>query len=137
MYNFYMNIINVLLKILISIFLILFIIYLNLIASAEPAGANMIIIYHTISIFVILMIIYSLIRNIRIYVFLIILILWILFNRIPAVNQVFDKDMCLDFAMCREGLDVNTEYGLIKINEENCIKYNWEWNQESKMCNMH
>lgn len=47
-----------------------------------------------------------------------------------------DKDICLDTSLCKEGLEVNTEYGLIKINKENCIKYNWKWIENSKMCNM-
>jgi len=131
-----MKIINILFKVLISILLILLIVYANLIASSETTGENIITIYYIVSAIVIFIIIYSIIKNIRTYAFLIILIFWIFFNRIPAINQVFDKDICLDSAICKEGLEVNTEYGLIKISEESCIKYNWQWNAKSKKCNM-
>lgn len=47
-----------------------------------------------------------------------------------------DKDYCLDTAICKEGLEINTEYGLVKINKENCLKYGWIWDDDSKMCNM-
>ena len=47
-----------------------------------------------------------------------------------------DKDSCLDTSICKEGLEINTEYGLIKVNKENCLKYNWKWDDKSKYCNM-
>ena len=46
-----------------------------------------------------------------------------------------DKDYCLDNGICKEGLELNTEFGLIKINQENCIKYNWIWDSKTKTCN--
>lgn len=53
------------------------------------------------------------------------------------INMIFDeKDACLDMNICKEGLKVNTEYGLITINEENCQKYNWHWDSKSKRCNL-
>lgn len=45
-----------------------------------------------------------------------------------------DKDICLDSGICKEGLDVNIQYGEITINKENCIKYNWLWNDEKRFC---
>ncbi len=30
------------------------------------------------------------------------------------------KDYCLDNNICEEGLEINTEHGLLKINKENC-----------------
>lgn len=51
--------------------------------------------------------------------------------------MIFDeKDACLDMNICNEGLKVNTEYGLITINEENCQKYNWHWDSKNKRCNL-
>ena len=47
-----------------------------------------------------------------------------------------DKDTCLDSSFCKEGLEINTEYGLVKINKENCLKYNWIWNDKKKSCNL-
>ena len=52
-------------------------------------------------------------------------------------SMLFDeKDACLDMNICKEGLKVNTEYGLITINEENCQKYNWHWDSKNKRCNL-
>lgn len=70
------------------------------------------------------------------YIFVIIPVLWVIFIGMPGVNSVFDKDFCLDSSICAEGLELNTEYGLIKINKENCLKYNWKWDDKSKYCNM-
>lgn len=47
-----------------------------------------------------------------------------------------DKDICLDSGICKEGLEVNTNYGLVKISKEKCIKYNWLWNEEKRYCNV-
>ena len=47
-----------------------------------------------------------------------------------------DKDSCLDTGICKQGLEVNTEYGLIKINKETCTQYNWQWIEEYKICNI-
>ena len=47
-----------------------------------------------------------------------------------------DKDFCLDTGVCTEGLELNTEHGRIKINKENCLKYNYKWNDERKTCNL-
>lgn len=47
-----------------------------------------------------------------------------------------DKDTCLDASICKVGLEVNTKYGLIKINQKNCIKYGWIWDEKRKRCNM-
>jgi hypothetical protein len=47
-----------------------------------------------------------------------------------------DKDFCLDTAICKEGLEINTEHGRILVNKENCEKYNWIWDDENKMCDM-
>lgn len=47
-----------------------------------------------------------------------------------------DKDYCLDSGICAENLQLNTEYGLITINEESCKKYNWKWNSKRRYCNV-
>ena len=45
-----------------------------------------------------------------------------------------DLDFCLDTGNCKENLQINTEYGLITINEKNCKKYNWKWNSKKHYC---
>ena len=47
-----------------------------------------------------------------------------------------EKDFCLDTGICKKGLEINTEHGLIEINKENCEKYGWEWREKGKVCNM-
>ena len=47
-----------------------------------------------------------------------------------------DLDFCLDTGNCKENLRLNTEYGLITINEETCNKYNWKWNAKRHYCNL-
>ena len=67
---------------------------------------------------------------------IIVLSFLILFILIFGVFYVIkdDKDICLDSGICREGLIINTQYGEISINKENCIKYNWIWNDEKRFC---
>ena len=67
---------------------------------------------------------------------IIVLSFFILFILIFGVFYVIkdDKDICLDSGICREGLIINTQYGEISINKENCIKYNWFWNDEKRFC---
>ena len=67
---------------------------------------------------------------------IIVLSFLILFILIFGVFYVIkdDKDICLDSGICREGLIINTQYGEISINKENCIKYNWLWNNEKRFC---
>lgn len=47
-----------------------------------------------------------------------------------------DKDSCLDIGICKQGLEINTQYGVVTINEKNCAKYNWKWDKKTKSCNI-
>jgi len=125
-----MKILLLIFKIVISLLLICYIIYLNFITSDNT------VLYNFISIVFILLIILNIFKKIPKLNLLIIIVLWIIFNRLPFINQVFDKDTCLDTSICKEGLEINTEYGLIKINKENCLKYGWIWNDKKKSCNL-
>ncbi|MBQ4646769.1 MAG: hypothetical protein IJB79_05415 [Candidatus Gastranaerophilales bacterium] len=64
------------------------------------------------------------------------LIFYFSFN-IPGIKRANDLDTCLDIGICAQGLKINTEYGLAKINQENCLKYHWKWNEKSKSCYIH
>lgn len=55
-------------------------------------------------------------------------------NFIPDVKYAFDFDTCIDMNYCAEGLEINTKHGLMKVNKENCLKYNYEWNEQRKYC---
>ena len=75
--------------------------------------------------------------NIIIILFLIILALLIfIFLYLFKLYLSDEQDSCLDTSICKEGFEINTEYGLIKINKENCLKYNWKWDEISKRCNI-
>ena len=67
-------------------------------------------------------------------ILLIIIIYTIYISIIASIG--LDKDVCLDSSVCKEGLGINTEYGLVKINKENCLKYNWFWDDKKKSCNL-
>ena len=125
-----MRILSLIFKIAISLLLIFYIIYLNFIASDNT------VLYNFISIVFILLIILNIFKKIPKLNLLIIIILWIIFNKLPFINQVFNKDTCLDTSICKEGLEINTEYGLVEINKENCLKYNWVWDDKKKSCNL-
>ncbi len=47
-----------------------------------------------------------------------------------------DKDACLDTGYCKENQIVNTEFGKVLINKNNCLKYKWEWNDIKKTCKL-
>ncbi len=131
-----MNKIKLIIKTIIAIIFVLYIIYLNLIISTETSEQNKLILYSIISIiFTLFILYYTFIKKAEIFKVLIIIFCYlIIFNNIPIFNNIFDKDFCLDNSICREGLKVNTKYGIIKINEENCLKYNWNWDKKSKIC---
>ena len=60
-----------------------------------------------------------------------IFIIFVFFNYLTD-----DLDFCLDTGSCKENLQINTEYGLITINEETCIKYHWKWDVKRRYCNV-
>lgn len=65
-----------------------------------------------------------------------VIIITLIFCILLVIYFFDNKDACLDTGICKDGLKINTEYGLIKINKENCLKYNWKWEDKSKYCNM-
>lgn len=74
-----------------------------------------------------------------IIVTIICIIIGILFlGTILGVLFIFkdDKDFCLDSGICTQGQLINTEYGTTEINKQNCLKYNWVWNEEQKYCKL-
>ncbi len=118
-------------KIIVSIMFILLIAYYNgiLVALKTNYGIQLAL-YQLLSLLlIILFIIFPFIKE-KIFN----RILWILFfvwlfliKLFPDIKNSFAIDTCLDTGICTDGLEINTEYGLVKINKENCIKYNWKW----------
>lgn len=60
----------------------------------------------------------------------------LMFDYMPEVKYNMDLDMCLDDSICSENLEIDTEHGKILINKENCLKYNWKWNDERRFCDI-
>ncbi len=69
-------------------------------------------------------------------IFMIILFIFSIFVTMFFNYFLGNKDFSFDMDIYPEGYEINTEYGLIKINKENCLKYNWKWLEKDKMCNM-
>jgi|GEM_PF-3176817 len=63
---------------------------------------------------------------------------YLLFNPLPSVKKVHDTYFCLDSggAYCAEGVKTKIDEDLVEINKENCLKYNREWDDDRKWCNL-
>ena len=46
----------------------------------------------------------------------------------------FPSDYCIEDGDCKEGRKINSEFGKIIINKENCEKHNWAYNEIRKEC---
>lgn len=69
--------------------------------------------------------------------FVLLLVIYMLMtDYMPEVKYNMDLDMCYDDGLCSENLEINTDYGKVLINKENCIKYNWKWNDEKHFCSL-
>lgn len=51
-----------------------------------------------------------------------------------SISQKFENKTCLNDGDCKTGLTIPTQYGDIKINHQNCLKYKWIWNEDNKSC---
>ena len=71
-----------------------------------------------------------------IFLLVLILILFLIKGLFWFANLRDNLDFCLDSGICTENLELNTEFGKIIINKENCLKYNWEWNEEKRFCDV-
>ena len=45
-----------------------------------------------------------------------------------------DFDTCLDTGFCKSGIEINTEYGKVKIDKKICLKYKWKWHEKENAC---
>ncbi len=76
-------------------------------------------------------------KHVKIIFCILILIHIFVVAKLPKVKRAFAKDTCLDIGICKEGLEIrNAEGNIVKINKENCLKYNWSWNEERKSCDV-
>lgn len=128
-----------LLKLLFCLFITLFVSYFAILVIISKFDLQ-ILLYEIISIFTIVgiwAVSFVKVKNRTTIIYAIIFISWfVLLNTLPSVKKQIDIDDCLDSGSCSEGLFINTEYGKIEINKENCLKYNWTWNEERKYCQL-
>lgn len=68
--------------------------------------------------------------------FLLFIIFFKLFFYLPFVKHSLDMSLCLDTGICAENLETNTNYGKVLINEYNCSKYQWKWDNEMRRCHI-
>lgn len=118
-------------KTIISLIFILIIAYYNgiLIALKTNSSIQFVLCQFLSFLLVIFFIFYPFIdKKIFNRAFCILFFIWLFSMRFfPDIQNSFTKDSCLDIGICKEGLEINSKYGLIQINEENCLKYNWKW----------
>lgn len=127
----------ILFKVIVSFIFIILIAYYNgiLLVLKEDFGFQLTLYRFLSFLLVILFIIYPFINK-KIFnkTLWMLFFLWFFSMRLPGIQFYFASDNCLDTGTCKEGLEVNTEYGLVRINKENCTKYNWEWLDKIKTC---
>ncbi len=74
-------------------------------------------------------------NNICKFLYLCLFVLFInIQNILPSVDNAFKVDLYFDNGYCYEGIKYNTRQGTITINKENCLKYDWKWDEKRKMC---
>ena len=74
-------------------------------------------------------------NNICKFLYLCLFVLFInIQNILPSVDNAFKLDLYFDNGYCYEGIKYNTRQGTITINKENCLKYDWKWDEKRKMC---
>lgn len=47
-----------------------------------------------------------------------------------------DEMTCEDNGICKQGLEIGIKDEMVKVTKENCIKYNFLWNEKDKTCNL-
>lgn len=70
----------------------------------------------------------------KIFIFFIAFIMLSIFYFFYIMIQVSKEDTCLDIGLCKKGLTINTEYGMVEINKNSCEKYNWKWIEDTNTC---
>ena len=67
--------------------------------------------------------------------FVLLLIIHLLLTTyLPEIQKEFDIQDSLDNSNYTEGAKVNSQQGTITINKENCLKYDWKWDEKRKIC---
>lgn len=129
------KILSAICKILLALVFFFIISFFLYISAVEVVNVFFGIFFYVVVILFCIFTIYAVFKK-RLYVLILTILLWLILSFTIFYDIIFSKDSCLDSSICREGLQLNTEYGLIEINKENCEKYGWEWREKAKVCNL-
>lgn len=68
--------------------------------------------------------------------FLLLIVNYIVFPEFPRINTIIDIDNCIEYDVCKEGLEVYYKNEKILINKDTCMKNNLKWDDKYKKCYM-
>ena len=129
-------------KILLSIILSIIIVFFSFVPIQIMAFANHFELSFVINVFVILIVLLvytnwaiwstGLLRKIFIPIFMV-MALFIGAMTFPDIPEL-RSDYCIEDGDCEEGRIIYHNDKEILINKENCLKYNWEWNEKKRFC---
>lgn len=154
--KFFLKFFQIIFNLLISSIIILWLTYLGSYILNFKIINFQIVIHYILAIILMVCLWWNLFKKIKLYKLIIVIILFLSSVFLPRITDLLDfsnsyedknlnlieikkfinTDVCLDSGLCAENLEINTEYGLIKINKENCLKYNWKWDEKKKHCNL-
>jgi len=138
------KIFKIFIKILLSIVLSIIIVFFSFVPIQIMAFANHFEWSFVIKVFVIMIILLvytnwaiwstGLLRKIFIPIFMIMALFIgaIIFPDIPELRS----DYCIEDGDCEEGRIIYHNDNEIIINKDNCLKYNWEWNEKKRFCKL-
>ena len=129
------KILSIICKILLTLIFYLIISFSLYISAVEVVSVFLGIFFYVVVVSFVIFTIYAVFKK-RLYVLILTILLWFVLSFTIFFDIIFARDVCLDTSVCDEGLQINTEYGLIEVNKENCEKYGWEWREKGKVCNM-
>lgn len=125
-------------KILFAIFIIFFFAMINIELMFGSEFSLQIIFYNIWNCFFVAFLFYVFFfktKPIMHKLFVLLLIIHLLLTTyLPEIQKEFDIQDSLDNSNYTEGAKINTRQGTITINKENCLKYDWKWDEKRKMC---
>ena len=151
----FLKLFQIIFNLLISFIIILWLTYLGSYISNFKIIDFQIVIHYVLAVILMVCLWWNLFKKIKLYKLIIIIFLFLSSVFLPKITDLLDfsnsyedknlnfnrikkiinTDVCLDSGFCAENLEINTEYGLIKINKENCLKYGWKWDEKNIYCN--
>lgn len=125
-------------KILFAIFVIFFFAMINIELMFGSEFSPQIIFYNIWSCFFVAFLFYVFFfktKPVFHKLFVLLLIIHLLLTTyLPEIQKEFDIQNSLDNSTYTEGAKVNSQQGTIIINKENCLKYDWKWDEKRRIC---